>query len=54
MADCIFCKIIAGESPSYTIHEDDDFKVILDMQQEFQNRLILKIALIKTEKTIQI
>lgn len=28
--DCIFCKIIKGEIPSYTIHEDDDFKVILD------------------------
>ena len=31
MADCIFCKIAAGEIPSYTIHEDDDFKVILDI-----------------------
>ena len=31
MADCIFCKIVAGEIPSYTIHEDDDFKVILDI-----------------------
>lgn len=30
MADCIFCKIVAGEIPSYTIHEDEDFKVILD------------------------
>lgn len=28
---CIFCKIIAGEIPSYTIHEDEDFKVILDI-----------------------
>ena len=28
---CIFCKIIAGEIPSYTIHEDDEFKVILDI-----------------------
>lgn len=29
-ADCIFCKIIAGEIPSNTIYEDDIFKVILD------------------------
>ena len=29
-ADCIFCKIIAGEIPSNTIYEDDTFKVILD------------------------
>ena len=28
MADCIFCKIIAGEIPSYTIYEDDEFIVI--------------------------
>ena len=30
MADCLFCKIIAGEIPSNTIYEDDTFKVILD------------------------
>lgn len=28
--NCIFCKIIAGEIPSKTIYEDDEFKVILD------------------------
>ena len=28
---CIFCKIIAGEIPSNTIYEDEDFKVILDV-----------------------
>jgi len=31
MADCIFCKIIAGEIPSNTIYEDDEFKVFLDV-----------------------
>jgi len=31
MADCIFCKIIAGEIPSNTIYEDEEFKVILDI-----------------------
>lgn len=30
MSDCIFCKIIAGDIPSATIYEDDEFKVILD------------------------
>ena len=30
-ADCIFCKIIAGEIPSNTIYEDEEFKVILDV-----------------------
>lgn len=29
-SDCIFCKIIAGEIPSSTIYEDEEFKVILD------------------------
>uniref|UniRef100_UPI004055D1A9 HIT family protein n=1 Tax=Agathobacter sp. TaxID=2021311 RepID=UPI004055D1A9 len=29
--NCIFCKIIAGEIPSNTIYEDEDFKVILDI-----------------------
>lgn len=29
--NCIFCKIIAGEIPSKTIYEDDEFKVILDV-----------------------
>lgn len=31
MDNCIFCKIAAGEIPSKTIYEDDDFKVILDL-----------------------
>ena len=31
MADCIFCKIVAGEIPSYTIYEDEEFKVFLDI-----------------------
>ena len=30
MNDCIFCKIIAGDIPSATIYENDEFKVILD------------------------
>jgi len=30
MSDCLFCKIISGEIPSYTLYEDDLFKVILD------------------------
>ncbi len=29
--NCIFCKIIAGEIPSHTIYEDEQFKVILDV-----------------------
>ena len=29
-ANCIFCKIIAGEIPARTIYEDEEFKVIMD------------------------
>lgn len=29
--DCIFCKIVAGEIPSHTIYEDENCKVILDI-----------------------
>lgn len=29
--NCIFCKIATGEIPSVTLHEDDDFRVILDV-----------------------
>ncbi|MBE5868981.1 MAG: HIT family protein [Lachnospiraceae bacterium] len=31
-ANCIFCKIATGEIPSRTLYEDDDFKVILDLE----------------------
>lgn len=29
--DCLFCKIAAGDIPSDTVYEDDDFRVILDL-----------------------
>ena len=29
--DCIFCKIVKGEIPSYKIYEDEDFIAILDV-----------------------
>lgn len=33
MTNCIFCKIIAGEIPSYTVYEDDVVKAFLDISQ---------------------
>ena len=30
--NCIFCKIAAGDIPSATLYEDDDFRVILDIE----------------------
>ncbi len=29
--DCIFCRIAAGEIPSATLYEDENFRVILDL-----------------------
>ncbi len=31
--DCIFCKIIKGEIPSYKVYEDDDVLAFLDITQ---------------------
>ena len=31
MNDCMFCKIIAGEIPSYKIYEDEDTLAFLDI-----------------------
>ena len=30
--NCIFCKILAGDIPSFKVYEDDDFMVILDAE----------------------
>lgn len=30
MEDCIFCKIVKGEVPSYKVYEDDNFLAFLD------------------------
>ena len=29
--DCIFCKIIKGEIPSFTLYEDEEIKVFMDV-----------------------
>jgi histidine triad (HIT) family protein len=31
MDDCIFCKIVAGELPSFRVHEDDRAIAIMDI-----------------------
>ena len=31
MEDCLFCKIIKGEIPSYTVYENEDIKAFLDI-----------------------
>lgn len=31
MDDCVFCKIVRGEIPSYKVYEDDEFLAFLDI-----------------------
>jgi histidine triad (HIT) family protein len=31
MPECIFCKIVVGEIPSYKVYEDNDFFAFLDI-----------------------
>ena len=31
MTDCIFCKIVKGEIPSYKVYEDENFLAFLDI-----------------------
>ncbi|MGX7030743.1 HIT family protein [Vagococcus zengguangii] len=33
MTDCIFCKIISGDIPSYKVYEDDEVFAFLDLSQ---------------------
>ena len=41
MNDCIFCKIAAGEIPSATVYEDDDFRAILDIAPAHKGHTII-------------
>ncbi|MBA3733353.1 HIT domain-containing protein [Patescibacteria group bacterium] len=34
MENCIFCKIVKGEIPSYKVYEDDDFLAFLDIHPQ--------------------
>ena len=41
MKDCIFCKIINGELPSYNIYEDDSIKVIMNINPNTNGHLLV-------------
>jgi histidine triad (HIT) family protein len=34
MNNCIFCKIVSGEIPSYKVYEDDSFLAFLDIHPQ--------------------
>ena len=39
--NCIFCKIIAGEIPSYKVYEDDQFFAFLDITPKNKGHTLL-------------
>ena len=41
MSNCIFCKIIAGEIPSATVYEDEEFKAIMDISPAAKGHIVL-------------
>ena len=41
MNDCIFCKIINNELPSKTIYEDEDIKVIMNINPSTNGHLLV-------------
>jgi histidine triad (HIT) family protein len=39
--NCVFCKIINGEIPAYTIYEDDIIKVFLDINPDADGHTLI-------------
>lgn len=39
--NCLFCKIIVGEIPSYTIYEDDIVKCFLDINPDSNGHTLI-------------
>lgn len=39
--DCIFCKIVNGEIPSYKVYEDDNLIAILDISQTTEGHTLV-------------
>ena len=43
MNDCLFCKIVKGEIPSYTVYEDEKVKVFLDINPNMALDILLTV-----------
>lgn len=39
--DCIFCKIIAGEVPCYTVYEDEFVKAVMDINPNSNGHILI-------------
>lgn len=40
MKDCVFCKIVSGEVPSYKIYEDEATLVFLDVAEDVDGHML--------------
>ena len=40
MADCVFCRIVAGEQPAHVVLEDDGFVGFLDIRPLFHGHVL--------------
>ena len=40
-AGCVFCRIVAGELPAHTVHEDERFVAFLDTRPLFAGHTLL-------------
>ena len=38
---CVFCSIVAGETPAHVVHRDDDFVAFLDTRPVFKGHTLL-------------
>lgn len=41
MTDCLFCKIVAGEIPNYTVYEDENVLAFLDIWPQAQGHTVV-------------
>ena len=41
MNNCLFCKIIKGDIPSYTVYEDDKVKAFLDVNPNSDGHVLV-------------
>ncbi len=41
MANCVFCKIVAGEIPCYKVYEDEHNLAFLDIQPQAQGHTVV-------------
>jgi histidine triad (HIT) family protein len=41
MKDCIFCKVVAGEVPNYTVYEDSQTLAFLDINPRSKGHTVL-------------